>query len=500
MSYRLALIQKDILAGLVVFLVALPLCLGISLACGVPLISGMITGIVAGLVVSILSGSELSVSGPAAGLTAIVIAGIHTIGSFEGLLVATALSGALQIALGVLRMGSLATLFPFSVIKGMMAGIGAIIITKQIPYALGWNGSGISIGALIIAVISICVMIFWDSQAKTKGGFFQRLPGPLLAVLSGVFINAILLAIYPNLALSAARGELVSIPVLAGFRDMVALAPSPSIHWLYERSVWMVAVTIAVIGSIETLLCLKASDKLDPLGRTSKLNRELVAQGVGNMLAGCLGGIPMTSVIVRTSANIYSGARSRLASFIHGALLFSSIVAIPVLLNMIPLAALAAVLLVVGYKLVDPKLIKDICSVGMHQSAPFIVTACGALFIDLLTGVLLGTVTAFVTALPRHRYASFSLSSAGREHLLQFKRELTFLQKRGLKRALDSLPNGSSVRIDGGGLGRIDDDILDVIESFLRSTAARSIEARIESFHCTKLARIVATLENTQRL
>lgn len=376
-------LRYDFPASIVVFLVALPLCLGIALASDAPLFSGVITGIIAGLVVSLLSGSELSVSGPAAGLTVIVATGIHSVGGFDAFLVAVVLAGVFQLALGLLRAGAIASLFPLSVIKGMLVAIGITIILKQIPHALGgvgafesdmdfvhWFGKDSTVGTLISAVThlkgsvvlislsSIALLLLWDTKGIKNHPFFSRVPGPLVAVIFGALVNQIFVAGFPNLALHAADGHLVQLPVLSSPAAILGELRFPDFSAISKYSVWVLALTLAAVGSIETLLCIESTDRIDPLKRVSNPNRELLAQGTGNLLAGLIGGIPMTSVIVRSSANIYAGARSRYSSFMHGALLLISALALSWFLNHIPLASLAAVLIMVGYKLASPELFK----------------------------------------------------------------------------------------------------------------------------------------------
>lgn len=513
---RLEFFRQDLAAGFVVFLVALPLCLGIALASGVDPIAGVITGVVAGLLVSILSGSALSVSGPAAGLTVTVIHSQHTIGSFEGLLIATVLSGVLQLLFSALRSGLLATFFPTSVIKGMLAGIGMIIAFKQLPHALGWHQKGVleesifcllpgscahsttsslmeslahfSIIPLLISVLAIVLLIFWEKWANRGNQFFKLFPGALAAVLMGVALNFVVGLISPELMLHRDAGQLVNLPPLKGVMDLFDGGPALSTRWLFEPAVWSAALTIALIGSIETLLCLEATDKLDPLRRVSRPNRELMAQGVGNIAAGLLGGIPMTSVIVRSSANIYAGGRTRLAGFVHGVFLLVSVLALPGLLTRIPLAALAAVLMLVGYKLANIKLVVRTYRDGMDQFLPFIVTAVSVVSFDLLSGVAIGSLVGLLVVLKMNYHLAFTLIHDNDHFYLRFAKDVSFLQKISIKKALARIPDDSTVFIDGGGAMFIDYDVLEIIEDFKRSAFDRNINVQVRNLNPVKSA------------
>lgn len=513
---RFDYLPQDIAAGFVVFLVALPLCLGIAHASDAPAISGLITGIIAGILVAFLSGSELSVSGPAAGLTITLIAIQRNLGSFDGLLVAGIIAGLMQIAFGLLRTGLLATFFPSSVIKGMLAGIGILIAVKQLPHAVGWQGdfynpeeglicvispfclhdvvkdlthphSPISLGAILISAVGVGLLMFWESAVNKLPQLLRRVPGPLVVVIAGVLLNALFQSIAPWIAATAEKGQLVSIPKLKGLSDLFTHGPHGVSSLLLSAPVWWSALTIALIASIETLLCIEATDKLDPLRRVSRPNRELIAQGIGNMLACFFGGIPMTSVIVRSSANVYAGARTRLACAFHGLFLLLSVVAIPTLLSLIPLSALAAILIMVGYKLANVKLFKSIWRSGTDQFLPFIITVAGVVLIDLLSGVLIGTVVGLVVVLIMNHHAAFTLVKDGPHHYLRFAKDATFLQKIALKRCLAQLPNHSHIVIDGGHAMFIDHDILELIEEFKDSAVDRHIVIQLRNMPAVKL-------------
>lgn len=515
-AIRLEFFRQDLSAGFVVFLVALPLCLGISLASEVPLISGLITGIVAGILVSLISGSHLSVSGPAAGLTMTVIAAQKAIGSFEGLLAATALSGVIQMVFGLLRFGHLANFFPSSVIKGMLAGIGIIIIFKQVPHAVGWH-EGLeldesvfcllspfcahsttssvweSVHELTILPVAICLssvalILWWDSKAARSLPICKLFPGPLAAVVLGVLLQLAAEAFLPAMALQHDAGHLVSIPKMDGVADLFAGGPSLRWDWLSSSAVWTAAFAIALIGSIETLLCIEATDKLDPLRRVSRPNRELTAQGLGNIAAGLLGGIPMTSVIVRSSANVYAGARTRLSAFFHGVLLLVSVVCIPGVLNLIPISALAGILILVGYKLTNVKLIRGMYAQGLDQFLPFAITALSVVVFDLLTGVMIGTFVGLLVILRMNHHASYTIVHDGSHFYIRFAKDVSFLQKMSFKRELARIPNGASIFIDGGGAMFIDHDILEILEDFQRSAPDRGLDVSVRNISPSKVS------------
>ena len=511
---RFDFLKQDISAGFVVFLVALPLCLGIAIASEAPPISGLITGIVAGIIVSLLSGSELSVSGPAAGLTVTVIAATRDIGAFDGLLVATILSGVFQLIFGAIRAGLLATFFPSAVIKGMLAGIGIIIAFKQIPHAIGWrspfnpedgmfcfsspfclkslwsqyqsSSGAFDPAAILISSLSLCLLIAWQTVSKKRSGILKSIPGPLVVVCFGIVCNAALHAVVPSLGLTAEKGQLVSIPFLSSITDLFVHGPNDVSKWLFSPAVWSAALAIALIGSVETLLSIEAADKLDPLRRVSRPNRELFAQGIGNIVAGALGGIPMTSVIVRSSTNVYSGGRTRIASVVHGLLLLVSVLLFPAILNRIPLAALAAILILVGYKLANITIITGVWRSGLDQFLPFIITATGVVLFDLLTGVFVGTVLGLIVVLLMNHNSAFSVVNDGNCYYLRFAKDVTFLQKIALKRTLAQLPNNSEIVIDCGGAMFIDHDIFELLQNFQESAIDRRIKVDITNIPSVK--------------
>jgi MFS superfamily sulfate permease-like transporter len=503
-----AYLRQDLGAALVVFLVALPLSLGIALGSDAPLISGIIAAVVAGLVVSFLSGSQISVSGPAAGLAVTVIAGQRAIGSWEGFLVAVVLSGLLQVFLGFLKVGFLEALFPTSVIKGMVSGIGLIIMFKQVPHALGVTthmnpdeslfcvlsptcGGGVNFAALtgvnpvplMIFLGGVLLLWWWESRSRESAGGIFRVPAPIVAVFCGVLANSVLELLAPRFALTPESGLLVHIPPMKDVTELFGSAPLHEVVWLKNRAVWMTAFALTAMASVQTLLSLEAVDKIDPYRRVSDPNRELVAQGVGNIVSGFFGGLPLSSVIVRSSTNVYAGGVTRMACFFHGLLLVLSLVFVPSLLNKIPVAALAAILLVVGYKLVSLSLIRETYRSGMSQFLPFIITAgCGVVF-DLLTGVAIGTVVGLVVVIRMNHHAAFTIIHEGKDYYVRFAKDVTFLQKLPLKRALADIPDGSTVFIDAGGASFVDYDIMDIIGDFRRSSIERRIEISVRNLY-----------------
>ena len=484
-------LSKDLPASVVVFLVALPLCLGIALASGAPLYSGIIAGIVGGRVVGAMSGSSLGVSGPAAGLAVIVLTAIQDLGSFEVFLVAVVLAGILQIIMGIARMGIIAYYFPSSVIHGMLAGIGVLIFFKQIPHALGYDKdpegdfrfiqvdsentfseisrafSNISPSVVIITVISLAILLLWQTKFISKIKVLAAVPGPLLAVIVGIVLN-VFFAKYPSMAIDA--DHLVKLPVPKSFNDFLGNFTFPDFSAITDYRVILTAAIIAVVASLETLLCVEATDKLDPHKNITPTNKELIAQGAGNIISGLIGGLPVTQVIVRSSANIQSGGRTKLSSIVHGFLLLISVVLIPTLLNMIPLATLAAILLIVGYKLAKPALFKKMWSQGWSQFIPFIVTVVCIFFIDLLWGISLGLAVAIIVILWNNFKIPFMLEvdddGSQKEIVLVLSESVTFLNKASLLNTLDKIPDGSKLTIDASNTFFMHQDVLEIIEDF----------------------------------
>ena len=492
MSNRSTYFKTDIQAGVVVFLVALPLCLGIALASGAPLFAGIIAGVIGGIVVGTLSKSQLSVSGPAAGLTAIILAAIGTLGSYQTFLVAVVLAGAIQILLGLVKAGTISNYFPSNVIEGMLTAIGVIIILKQLPHAIGYDVDNegdfffiekntghntlsalidainfAHLGAIVITLVSLAILIAFNRVAFLKR--IKALPGALVVVVVGVLINEVFKASGSNLAIG--QEHLVSLPVPKSFNDFFGQFSLPNFAEITRPDVWIVALTIAVVASIETLLCIEASDKLDPLKRYTDTNRELLAQGTGNILSGLLGGLPMTSVIVRTSANINSGGRTKTATIAHGILLLLAVLSIPMILNKIPLACLAAVLLMIGYKLASPAVFKHMWKSGKYQFIPFIVTVVAVVFTDLLEGVAIGLVVSVFFILRANLKLAYFFKKEeyhqGEVITIKLAQEVSFLNKAAIKQTLNHLPKGSKVIIDATDTFYIDHDVVQLIKDFL---------------------------------
>ncbi|CAN5844784.1 SulP family inorganic anion transporter [soil metagenome] len=492
-------LKYDLTAGLVVFLVALPLCLGIAMASGAPLFAGIITGIVGGIVVGLLSGAPLGVSGPAAGLTVIVLTAIETLGAYEAFLVAVVLAGFLQIVAGYAKAGIIGYYFPNSVIKGMLAGIGLILILKQIPHAFGYDAdfegdmsfyqpdgentfsevfrsiNYISLGATIISLLSLAILIFWERPFLKKFGFFRLVPGALVVVVLGIVLNTIFQAYFPALAL--AGNHLVSLPVPESIPDFLSKFTLPDFSHLTNPDVYTVAFTLAIVASLETLLSVEAVDKLDPYKRVTPTNRELRAQGVGNMIAGLIGGLPLTQVIVRSTANVSSGGKTKKSAIIHGFFLLISVVAVPRLLNQIPLASLAAVLLMIGYKLAKVSLFQGMYRLGWAQFLPFVVTIVAILLTDLLRGIAFGMVVAFFYILKNNYKTSYFFrqekSPHGEKTVLELSENTTFLNKGNILSTLNKLPENSYVVVDGTRAVDIDPDVVEILHDFYSTTAPR---------------------------
>jgi MFS superfamily sulfate permease-like transporter len=501
-------IGQDAPAGLVVFLVALPLCLGISLASGAPLLAGMVSGIVGGLLVSVLSGSAVSVSGPAAGLTVVMLSAIATLGSWPAVLAATAVAGVIQLLLGVARAGIIALYFP---------AIGIILILKQLPHFLGadtdyfedmdflqFNGQNtfsaiaaaaraLSPGSVLVGVVSLVLLLLWDSPPVRRQPWARLVPGALVAVLVAVGLNQLLRTVAP--AWQVRPEHLVKLPVLTSLGQLASEMTFPDFDALRNPATYGVAFTIAIVASLETLLSIEAVDNLDPRKRHTPPNRELLAQGAGNLLSGLLGGLPLTAVIVRSSANIAAGGQTKLAAFIHGILLLISLLFLGSVLNLIPLAALAAVLLLVGFKLTKPALYRQQWRLGWAQFGPFIITIAAVLFTDLLKGVSIGLVLGFFFILKDNAKAGSYLrrdSSAGDEEdgplHLRLPEHVSFLNKASIVTTLEQLPSGSRVVLDGTRSDVIDHDVLEAIEAFRQAAPARGIELELRGIRTVTVA------------
>lgn len=499
--------KSDLPASVVVFFVALPLCLGIALASGAPLFSGLIAGIIGGIVVGGLSGSKIGVSGPAAGLAAIVLTAIGTLGGYENFLVAVVLGGIFQLVLGFLRAGVIAYYFPSSVIKGMLTGIGIIIILKQIPHFVGYDGvpegdfafkqvdgentfSGIfksfnfiQLGSALIGFIALAILLLWDKFLSKKGKIFQIVQGPLVAVVVGIVFFVVTKS---NAILGIASSHLVSVPIPDDVSSFLGQFSFPNFSAITNPDVWVVAFTLALVASLETLLCVEASDKLDPNKNVTPTNKELLAQGTGNILSGLIGGLPITQVIVRSSANIQSGGKSKLSAIIHGFLLLISVILIPRLLNMIPLSVLAAILLIVGYKLAKPALFKQMYFLGWKQFLPFTITVLGIVFIDLLYGIGLGLAVGITVILIKSFQNSHFLHKEGEDVddgkiKMTLAEEVTFFNKGTILKELDKLPENSFLELDVRKTRYLDNDIIEILEDFAFKAHERAISIKLIS-------------------
>ena len=498
-------IKHDFPASVVVFFVAMPLCLGIALASGAPLFSGIIAGIVGGMVVGFASKSAIGVSGPAAGLAVIVMAAIVSLGSFQAFLVAVVLAGVLQAAMGYLRLGTIAYYFPTSVIKGMLSGIGVIIILKQIPHALGYDKDfegnfsfdygkgvltnlheifeGITPAAVIISLLSMAILLAWETSFFKRHRLFQMLQGPLVVVGVGILLTNVFQS--GMLPFELSSEHLVNIPVADTMRDFFAQFTMPDFRHLANPAIYWTAIVLAVIASLETLLCVEATDKLDPFKRVTPTNRELKAQGLGNIVSGLIGGLPVTQVIVRSSANITFGARTKLSAILHGFFLLISAITIPTVLNMIPLATLACILFVVGYKLAKPSLFKGMYKLGWDQFIPFVVTVLGIVFTDLLKGIGIGLVVAIFYILRGHYRNAYVLdiitNANGKHYQLILAEEVSFLNKGSILQLLNRVPDNTEVTIDGSGTKVIDYDVIEIIRDFKVNAKNRNISVVIKS-------------------
>lgn len=488
-------LKADIPASIVVFFVALPLCLGIALASGAPLFSGLIAGIVGGIVVGALSGSAIGVSGPAAGLAAIVLVAISTLGSFENFLLAVVIGGFIQVIFGILKAGVIGYYFPSSVIKGMLTGIGIIIVIKQIPYFFGYDKTSgtnahfteminyISPGATLIAFIGLAILIIWNVWLSKSYKVFQIVQGPVVAVGVGIIYYMLT---KDNATWAVDQSMLVSVPVPENFSSFLDQFNTPNFDQITNSQIWITAFTIALVASLETLLCVEATDKLDPRKRVTPTNRELIAQGSGNIISGLIGGLPITQVIVRSSANIQSGGRTKTSSIVHGFLLLISILIIPTLLNKIPLSVLAAVLFIVGYKLAKPALFVTIYKQGWKQFVPFIVTVLGIIFTDLLVGIGLGLAVGVIVVLIKSYQNSHFLHIEDKSNGVQklkmtLAEEVTFINKGAILKELEHIAANSELEIDVRKTRFLDYDIIEILEDFSLKAKNRSIDITLIS-------------------
>jgi len=498
-------LKDDVPASIVVFLVAMPLCLGIALASGAPLFAGLISGIIGGIIVGSLSGSPLGVSGPAAGLAVIVLNAITDLGGYEIFLVAVIFAGIIQLIMGFARAGIIAYFFPSSVIHGMLAGIGILIFLKQIPHAFGydkdpegdfefvqpdgqntiselWNMIDyISPGVLVVSVVSLIILILWETSFLKKQKFTKIIQGPLVAVVMGIVLNIVFTS---NEYFAISADHLVKVPISESLSGFLSNFTFPDFSAITRPDVYTTAIVIAVVASLETLLCVEASDKQDTLKRVTPTNRELKAQGIGNIVAGFIGGLPVTQVIVRSSANQQSGGKTKASTIIHGILLLISVIAIPKILNYIPLGTLAAILLVVGYKLAKPALFKKMFKGGTEQFLPFIITILGIVLIDLLWGIGLGMVVAIFMILLRNRFKiPYKIEKSyleGQEKLtITLPKDVTFLKKAAIQNSLSAIKDGAIVEVDASKSQLIHPDVTEIFEDFQVNAQTRNIQVNI---------------------
>lgn len=490
--------RSDLPAGLVVFLVALPLCLGIAQASSAPLLSGLIAGAVGGIVVSLISAAPLSVSGPAAGLAVLVAAGIGELG-FRPFLLAVVIAGALQIFMGYARLGGIAHFFPSAVIKGMLAAIGILIVLKQLPHAVGYDhdfigdmafaqqdgdntftaiwraAEAFSPAAVMISLLCVGVLLGWP-RLQQRSATMKLIPPALVAVAVGGLVVT-LLAASPETAVVAEH--MVNLPRFGSVWDVLSAIVIPDFTRITDPAVWRLGVTLALVASLETLLCIEAVDRQDPRKRISPPNRELIAQGVGNMVSGLIGGLPITSVIVRSSANMQAGAQTRLSAITHGVLLLVGVLFLAPLLNRVPLAALAVVLIFVGLKLTTTTLWMEMWGGGMRQFVPFAATIATIIVTDLLIGTMIGFVVGLFFAIRRQQQNAVLVDSSDNHHLITFKKDMTFLQKARIKDVLREVPDGATVTIDRTASDYIDDDIQELLREFSTEAPTRDVQVHL---------------------
>lgn len=495
-------LKSDIPASLVVFLVALPLCLGIAVASGAPPLAGLIAGIVGGVVVGAISGSHVSVSGPAAGLTTVVLNAINEMGAFDLFLSTVVVAGLIQLVLGFLKAGIIGYYFPSAVIKGMLTAIGLILILKQIPHGVGYDKDypgdlkfeqqdskntfteiveafkHPSEGAIVILIISLIIIILFEQGFIKKLKGLNLIPGALVVVLAGVLINQFFISFYPQWLLD--NEHLVNIPVAGSLSDLQGLITFPNFSLIGTKQFWMIAVTIALVASIESLLSTEAADKLDPQKRITPASRELLAQGAGNTISALLGGLPVTAVIVRSTANITAGAKTKMSAILHGLLLLVLALSIPRLLNLIPLSCLAAILLQVGYKLAKPAIFIKMYKSGWNQFLPFIITVVAILFTDLLIGIGIGMVVGMFFVLRSNFLQAIIITEFKGNYMVRISRDAFFTNKAHLMKSLREIPDGSKVIINALRIRFIDADIMEVLSDFIISAKHRNIKITTE--------------------
>ena len=498
-------LKNDLPAGLVVFLVALPLCLGIALASGAPMLSGIIAGVIGGVVIGLLSGSHTSVSGPAAGLIIIVLSAITTLGSYEAFLLSLVLAGVIQLLLGLLKAGVISLYFPSNVIKGMLAAIGLTLILKQIPHFLGVDGDDfgemeffqkdgnttfsyladafedVNFGVMITGAISFAILLLWESKWVQRVNALKQIPGALVAVMFGVLTNLFYSFSLPNFAI--AQSHLVTLPSFQSIGDIGDALVFPDFSAFSNYQVYITALTLAFVASLETLLSLEAVDKLDPQKRVTPQNRELMAQGAGNILSGLIGGLPITAVIVRSSANINAGSKTKISGVFHGILLVLAVLVFAKYINYIPLSSLAAILILVGFKLTKPALYMKQYKLGLDQFIPFIVTVVAIMMSDLLIGICIGMAVGIFYILKANYqipYFQDKDTSDGVVNII-LSEHVSFLNKPSLQKMLSELPQKSKVVIDGSKSQTIDYDALDAIHRFKAIAKEKHIHLELKN-------------------
>lgn len=503
-SISLSHLKNDLPAGIVVFLVALPLCLGVALASGAPLFAGVIAGVMGGIIVGLFSGSQLGVSGPAAGLTVIVYNAIQSIGVYEAFLLSVVFAGVFQILFSLIGAGKIAYFFPLSVIKGMLTAIGIIIILKQLPHAFGLDkdfegdfgffqpdGENtfselirvkdlFETGALVIGLVSLLILNVWDSLSK-KVSFLAQIPGPLICVISGIVINA---AFGEGLKLQSEH--LVSLPIANSPAEFFSFLRFPDFTAVSNVMVWKTAFVIAIIASLETLLCVEATDKLDPEGRLTPTNRELFAQGFGNMVSGFIGGLPLTQVIVRSSANLQSGGKTKVSTIFHGLLLLICAIFIPQIINMIPLSSLAAILIMVGYKLAKPSIFVESYKEGLNQFIPFVITVIAIVFTDLLTGILIGLCIGICYVLYTNFRSAVLYQTEGNSKLIIFNKDIFFFNRAEIANVLRRIEDGDNVYVDATKANFIDYDVYVTLNEFAKEAKLRGINLDLKGITLRK--------------
>lgn len=493
---------SDIPSSIVVLLVALPLCLGIALGSGAPLFSGIIAGIVGGIVIGILSGSQLSVSGPAAGLTVIVATAIIKLQVYEAFLLAVVIAGIIQLILGFIKAGVIGDYVPNSVIKGMLAAIGLILILKQLPHLIGYDADFVGDEtftqsdqkntfsemfqavnfirplAIMIGGISLLIMAVWERTFIKKNKILALIPAPLLVVISGVLINGYFSVSNPSFSLE--EKHLVTLPIANNLSTFFSFFTFPNVSYLSNPNVWISAFTLAIVASLETLLGIEAVDKLDSLKRVTPANRELKAQGIGNIISGLIGGLPLTSVVVRSSANVSAGARTKTSTILHGFLLLLCVMLIPTLLNKIPLSALAAVLIFTGYKLAKVTLFTEFYKKGWDQFIPFVVTIIAILMTDLLIGIIIGIIVGLFFMVRSNFRSSVFVVNDNNNFLIRFRKDVSFLNKPIVKNKLEEVPDNAYVLIDASRADFIDKDVIEEINNFLCHAHLKNIRVEIK--------------------